>query len=279
MAKGNMGNFLQHFMGVTAASRLSERGPFDYVDPFAMAPWEALENGSDAQFVARFHQLASGSQDVVTGAFLAALRSKFPGDLPRQRAEIRYPNTVALLLAAGIVPQHVLFCERDEDKRNQMVELLRRARVEHEAHEDAHGTWRRSCSIATMVMLDPDKIRRDRSREEVRRIKVGEIRGLLGRLEILNRPAETDGAPCIITAFSFGNAGGDAHEVDRNLREEFDKRGWKLHGVRAERADPYDATRRVFDQGWWLASHECVEPRGSLTAAWTEWASLTGLTP
>ena len=43
MAKGNPGNLLHHYVGLEAAHRLAARvDAFDFIDLFAMAPWEPL---------------------------------------------------------------------------------------------------------------------------------------------------------------------------------------------------------------------------------------------
>ena len=56
MAKGNLGNLLQHFVAIHAADALVRNSPegakLVYVDCFSMAPWEEIEkrNGEFCQF-------------------------------------------------------------------------------------------------------------------------------------------------------------------------------------------------------------------------------------
>ena len=110
MAKGNLGNILQHFVAIMAADELlAQTGRFGdsvfYLDAFAMQPWEKLgmltAGGAVAQprkdFSEQYARMPGRAmkQDIVAKAFVQAGQQN-----PNKAAKGYYPNTAALLCAA-----------------------------------------------------------------------------------------------------------------------------------------------------------------------------------
>jgi hypothetical protein len=274
MAKGNTGNFLQHFVGLTAAARLrSVAGAFEYVDPFAMGPWERLER-PDAEFVRMFGSLDARPDDAVARAFVEALRVRYPYGRPANVKAVEYPNTTMLLLHAGMTPSRVTFCERDDAKRKALAAELTRAGVTHESHPDSRTARLQGCERAAFVMLDPYQVQAPRRKDGAGYITVDEVRGLLGssNVDVLGRARNPTAPPCVVSLFSFSEQCTQADATDRAVRAELERKaGWHIHLVRESMEITTGNRRKGWHQGWWCASHASVEPYSDLQHAWDEW--------
>ncbi|MFS8069619.1 MAG: hypothetical protein ACMG6S_24910, partial [Byssovorax sp.] len=167
MAKGNVGNLLQHFVAIRAAHQLfaahgDVRAETTYVDCHSMAPWEPIQRRGP-KYPDFIHALASARapSDPVAAAFQAAWQV-YPEDLPANPVARLYPNT-AVLLAAGL--PHVRWSMRLHDIEPSPRDLLETWGRQRPWPVAVHGDWNRSplvrkCQATgpTLVMLDPYKV-------------------------------------------------------------------------------------------------------------------------
>lgn len=253
MAKGNIGNLLQHFVAVHAMKRLAEASPdgVQYIDLFAMAPWEPLEL-KDEQFFQIIQALGGRSDDVASALRNAEIERGVP--LTQE-----YPNTLVLARQAGINLISATLCEKKESKRDELRAYLVREMPTLSYH--IHNTWSKSLAALVepaFVIMDPNRVLPDRGGEvEDNCISVGHVRSVLGshQLNILSRPGIPGSLPCVVTIFSYGQYDYQASQVDKNLRELFKDRGWCVQRI----AEPTKMRgQRSLAQAWWCASHEQV---------------------
>lgn len=268
VAKGNIGNFLQHFVALTAARRLAEvAGTFEYVDPFAMAPWEGLDR-EEADFAKIRGSLAT-REDAIAHIFSTAFRERTKTTPDRRE----YPNTIALLLSAGIVPSRATLCEINDEKREELTSFLNKSNIASEVHGDFRKARFGACAGAALVVLDPLQVQAKKRNDASGYMTVDDVRGLLGaKLSLLGRAKKPASPPCIATIFSFSEVPQTADETDRALRADLEtKYGWRVQRVRQAMVLTTGNRRDGFHQAWWCASHESVEPVQDLQGAWNAW--------
>lgn len=275
MAKGNIGNLLQHYVALHAARTLdSLAGGFEYVDLFAMAPWEGLERRTPG-FKAVIDSLDTRpAGDPVAAAFRAAWARRYGKEIPALATKRQYPNTAALFLDAGIRMSKMALCEQDETRRAELQAYL----DEHAAatpHE-VFGRWEEvrfaTRSNPMMVMFDPYQVHRktQATSKKLGYITVDKIRGVLGQLGLLKRGDDAAAAPAIVTIFSFGELDPDA--THRVLEADLaGKWGWHLERIKEPDVPARDATRAVWHQAWWCGSNEATKAPADLQQRWETW--------
>lgn len=197
MAKGNIGNLLQHFLALRAAECLLQclnQPSVTYVDAFSMDAWESVEpSRSNAAFqtvIHRFDELAEHG-DLVAKTFLRVWRDHYhPDAMPPDPRQRDYPNSAVLLQAAfpGVEWQMRLH-QIDERKRERLTQWA--DSVPGGVCRVA-GDWRDSSLIvgaavrpeqAALVMLDPFKVVAEGSAEggRVGMLSESQLRYMLGR--------------------------------------------------------------------------------------------------
>jgi hypothetical protein len=284
MAMGNIGNLLQHFVGLTVANRLvsdwnQPQNPIEYIDCFSMGPWETLDGSQPQGFVAqveRFPALVERN-DLTARAFMAAWSEKYGADeMPARPLERLYPNT-AVLLRHAFPGQHwnMRLHDIDEQIRADLDSWGKQENVLKEFR--VHGDWSRSPAIhdapapedrPVLLMLDPYRIVPD----DPSKVPPGgylsqaQLRFLTGTHALNLTPANRDGAPCVVVLLSFSDAYPDV--PDRVVRKAFDNNGWRIERVQVS----VRARREAFHQAWIVSCGvEAFVPSGYLQGAWHEW--------
>lgn len=175
MAKGNLGNLLQHFVALRVAERMVKEWSqpskaIELIDCFAMAPWEELEpqNVSTPQrsrFVQRVGQMSSATDDLVASTYHNAWRNKYGKAIPPNITERSYPNTALLLKTA--FPDQAWFMRLHEVVDEKHTELVKWARSVGPAFVRIARDWSQSSLVfrnpapadrPVLVILDPNKI-------------------------------------------------------------------------------------------------------------------------
>lgn len=275
MAKGNMGNLLQHYVALHAARALDAKaGAFEYVDLFAMAPWEGLERAT-AGFKHAIGTLdARPAEDRVAAAFRAAWARRYGKEVLPPAPKRQYPNTAALLLETPVRLAKMAVCEHDETRREELQAYL----DEHaqETPHDVFGRWEdvrfASRLNALMIMIDAYQVHRktQATSKKPGYITVDRIRGVLGALGLLKRGDDAAATPAVATIFSYGETEPDAtHRV--LLAELEGKWGWNVTRVQEPDVSPRAAGKTAWHQGWWCASHESVRAPEDLQQRWEQW--------
>jgi hypothetical protein len=278
MAKGNAGNLLQHFIGLHAARCLNERaGAFEYLDLFAMAPWEPAER-AEREYVALLDSFAARPNDPIASVFLKAWAERYAGsDVPARSRDREYPNTMTLLLSAKIKLESILLCEHDEGCWRALRTYLdeHAGKIPHQVY----GSWQRAplgaVSGPALVMLDPYQVHvtRTAATKPEGYLTVADVRGILGstKLDLLGRATDAKGAPVIATLFSFGERNPEA--TDRALRVELEKYGWRVRTARVQTAATRNRKLEAWHQAWWCASHDSVAGPEDLQGEWDRWSA------
>jgi hypothetical protein len=271
MAKGNIGNFLQHFVALYAMRRLAAiAGRFAYVDLFAMRPWEDVPL-ADSAFTGLLHSLLRRQMDPVASAFLAAQQARGPDKT------LKYPNTLALALHAGFSLASVTACEIDDAKRVELERYVINGvtGVPVAIHGDCTKSRLAACEGAAFVTMDPFQVDIEAEHKgEDGYISIAQIRGALGsnKLDVLARARTTAADPCIATIFSYGEPTSNADETDRALRRELGGRwGWRIARIAEPTTLRTGRMRPALHQGWWCASDERAEAPADIQNAWDEW--------
>lgn len=274
MAKGDIGNLLQHFVALTALTRLAKAAGaarFAYVDLFAMRPWEDVPRADDA-FKRCLYAVPSRPADPVGSALIAAQRAR-GADLVRE-----YPNTTALALHAGFSLASVTACEIDDAKRAQLEEYLLAGAPETplSLHADCTKAKLVKCLGAAFIIMDPFQVDVDAAHEgEAGYISLSQIRGILGssKLDVLARARDSFAEPCVAAIFSYGEPTANADGTDRALRRELERWGWRISRVVEPTVLATGRRRPALHQGWWCASADSVAAPDDLQASWDEWKS------
>jgi len=287
MARGNIGNLLQHFLALRAADRLlgaigvpAQTVPsICYIDPFAMAPWEEITGKRSEGFDRMVRSFPALADDPVARTMLSAWTRRYsshPDGLPAHPREREYPNTAVLLRERyPEVSWDMRLCEVDPRKRDELDEW---ARVQAPGVYQVGGDWHDASllqpiddSTPALVALDPYQFIADDAKNVGRfgYLSPAEVLLLLGdKLQILERPEAEASAPTAVVLLSFADAEADA--VDRRVRSLFDPRGWTVDRVRV---GPFQGRNgEGFHQGWLCETPALprLEP-GETQAAWDGW--------
>jgi hypothetical protein len=286
MARGNVGNLLQHFLAIHAAERLvgvssaSDRPApsLCYIDPFAMAPWEEIQGKRPEGFVSMVRSLPTRPDDPVARTLLSAWARHYasdPGGVPTHPVERDYPNTAVLLRERfPDVSWDMRLCEIDRRRRDGLREW---------ASEQAPGAylvggdWHESEVLApiaeatpALVMLDPYQVVADDAKKAGRLgyLTATELRQLLDdRLRILKRPTAEAAAPATVVLLSFADT--DPDTVDGRVQGVFARDRWWIDRVRV---GPFQGRHGAsFHQGWLCHSHELASAGPTIQDRWDAW--------
>src|SRR5579864_7132923 len=255
MAKGNLGNLLQHFVGlrsmqVLAAAWNRPQEPILFVDCYSMGPWEQInKNGRSEGYdtlVLRFPKKAMQC-DFVAKTFMTAwgqhyASSKIP-DNPRKR---NYPNSAVLLLAA--FPNQKWLMRLHDIKVYKRTKLRAWARKQVLVQCQIAGKWSKSplidhapvpCDKPVFVMLDPYQIVGDKNPDAKKNgfLTDSMISRLFGTegLDLVNRPGLKGAAPAVITLFSYSNTQQQVIDASKIVTRYFKKRRWSVERVKVKK--------------------------------------------
>lgn len=253
MAKGNIGNLLQHFIALRVVQRLVENWnqpdePIEYIDCYSMAPWELITGGQPQGFVSLVRSFPAMQRqgDFVASVFLQAWQDHYSPDAispqPRQRD---YPNT-AVLLRYGFPKQawRMRLHEDDSTEVGKNAALSEWARNQSNGSYAVAGDWTqsrliRNCAAPSdspvFVMLDPFQIVDDNNRNAGNGgyLPARLLRDLIGThaLNISQRPVNGEAKPLVVTLFSYANRNPEI--ADRIIREQFAGEGWQVERVQS----------------------------------------------
>src|SRR5271157_1699557 len=105
MAKGNVGNLVQHFTALKVADRIVDLWnrpeiPIEVIDCYSMGTWEdmvASQTPQRARFVERCNSFQATRDDFVADVFNKAWATRYGRNVPPTVADRQYPNTPFLL--------------------------------------------------------------------------------------------------------------------------------------------------------------------------------------
>jgi hypothetical protein len=289
MAKGNVGNLLQHFVALRCAEVLLSSWSLRselvlYVDCFSMAPWEPVEGDNPQGFVGiieRFEEKAKNG-DRVAQAFLTAWQQHYlPEDVPAHPQHRDYPNTASLLRAAF---PHQSWLMRLHD-----VVPWKRTALEKWGNEQmpgncaVGGAWKESLLIqrnpvspdrACFVILDPYQIVPDQhpKASEGGYLAEQDIKYLFGRfgLNMITRPIQPGSAPGLITLFSYADA--NRKVTNQIVLDRFSSSGWNIESVSSGPWNTFGNPDN-YHLGWVVSCRLPTPILGqSLQAAWDDWS-------
>jgi hypothetical protein len=279
MAKGNTGNLLQHFVAIMVADKiirqLSDSTAIEYIDLFAMRPWEEINQAED-QFKKRIKAITDQKQPsnhCVTSSYRKAFTSKYPDATPPIRRGFSYPNT-ATLLEHGFPKQKWLMQLHDIDQSKQTA-LQEMIDKNGKIQGTVLGKWQNSLEKRSqaregpvLAMLDPNQIN----------LKAGSDEAKLGVRQLISIASEhklnlftnTLNLPAALLAFSYTDHEPD--KVNRHLRQEIDNAGWEDIVIEriTTRAHTGTRGRDSVHQGWII--HKNIKTL-ELQAEWDSWLS------
>jgi hypothetical protein len=273
MAKGNLGNLLQHFVALEAVRSLVAVSPrVAYVDLFAMAPWEAVARPEKP-----FLRLIATLPHRPTDRFASALSATFEQRPHATKHE--YPNTLLLALAAGARFTHITLCEIEAAKRAALEEFLIIKSLPHTLHGDCTAERLAGCVDAALVVMDPFQVVADpKTRNKPGYISIARIRGALGQIQlnVLGRPkASSPAPPCVAVIFSYSEPKAKADATDRALRSMLaNDWGWSVARVVEPTTLRVGQQRPALHQAWWCASDDRVAAPPDLQDQWKRWKAF-----
>ena len=287
MAKGNIGNLLQHFVSLRACSAFigllhNKEQAIEYIDPFSMADWEPIKktpaNAPFSEIVKTFPEKVSAGE-LVASTFTSVWRQRYGDPLPPDPRHREYPNT-AVLFRLGF--PDVQWRMRLHDKEASIRQQLKAwAATQTGLVCAVEGKWKESKFITrspvpdkspVIVMLDPNKIY-DRPPNE----KDGNTANLSDSdlwymmatfcLNLQKRPSRTAVEPAMVLAFSYSDSRPDVpHGI---IEKVFGKHEWSITRIAT---GPHRVhTHDVFHQGWILSSSQQLLP--DLQHEWNVWSN------
>lgn len=298
MAKGNIGNLLQHFVALHVAENLvagwgQPLEAIEYIDCFSMAPWEAIKGNQSQGFVERVKTFEEKSTqgDFVADIFLKAWNTRYASDaIPKHPRSRDYPNT-AVLLTTAFPEQHwnMRLHEDDSSAAGKNALLTSWAAERTNGTYTVSGKWAQSEQIfnaplpidrPVMVMLDPTQIVKDDSTkaDNAAYLSAQRIRYLFGEhaLRVSRRARQANLKPLVIMAFSFAET--YPEYSNKIMHDQFKPAdGWQIERVTLEHrlARGTDSVH----QGW-IISSGLEKPifENSLQSAWDHWNELAPAT-
>jgi hypothetical protein len=259
MAKGNIGNLLQHFVTLKVAEQLVSRWDhperaIEYIDCFSMKPWEPIDKAA-SDFKNCLNAIVCGNDaGVVATTFRTAFADRYGGHFPLIKRGFEYPNS-AMLLRYAFPNQswNMRLHDIDQGKRKALERWLElnaghvSGSVNASWHESPEMRREAPRDLPALVMLDPNVIlvTRPVQGDPGFELSAQQVLSIAGphRLNLVGD--ECTGYPAVILAFSYSEASPVA--TDNAMRKRFENRGF---GV--QRVTTHDLSRgnQVTHQGW-----------------------------
>jgi hypothetical protein len=293
VAKGNIGNLLQHFVALRVAQRLIENWghpdiSIEYIDCYSMAPWEPVTGRQPQGFVDLVRQfpVKRNHGDFVASVFLQAWWDHYyaPSEVPGHPQQRNYPNT-AVLLRTGFPKQkwNMRLHEDDSTEAGKFDKLSTWASQQNNGNYEVHNDWTGSPLILNrpvpndrpaLIMLDPFQIVSDRAISAGRGdyLPASRLQFLVGQHALsLQRQAENNRSkPIVLTLFSYSDA--NPQIADRIVREQFPSDCWHVEWVQS---GPWQGRNgRNWHVGWIVSTvlGESVL-RSSAQEEWNRWVN------
>lgn len=272
MAKGNIGNLLQHFVALEAGRRLLKAWskpsePIEYIDCYSTAPWEPADCANTQGYLVKIGQFEKTAQadDLTAKTFIDAWTGRYGAPLPPIR-EREYPNTVVLLRTA--------FPDQAWNWRLHEIEEKKRVQLEALIGAPVEADWKTSTMIRnralpadrpSWIMLDPKKILRKEKPNDDGSLASNWLRYLCGTLALdVNGATIAAAPPRMLTIFSYSDKDDLAEEV---VQEAFGSYAWRIHRVRS---GPHG--RATYHQAWVITNKSCGDAADfDLQPLWDKW--------
>ena len=285
MAKGNIGNLLQHFVGLRCTQVLVNRWnrpqePILYVDCYSMAPWEKITGKRSEGFSSLVRTFPTKAQqcDLIAKTMLTAWDRHHRAQLPTNPRSRNYPNTAVLLRTA--------FPNQKWEVKLHDTNTYKRKKIRAWAKKQSHGQyaiegdWSESQLIEhvsakrpVFVMLDPYQVVGDPNGGIAKGGYLTKcmIQGLLGpeKISLIERPG-IDAAPAVVAIFSYSDT--QPKVSSRTVSSCFNGLGWSIERVKT--TQQRTGTNMTHHVGWVVSSGLPTPILGKpLQAAWNEWSS------
>jgi len=292
MAKGNIGNLLQHFIALKVAERLvrewkQPNKAIEYIDCFSMAPWEPIEGGQPQGFVeivTGFPNLRDHG-DVVASGFCRAWEQHYAKKvIPAHPQDREYPNT-AVLLRSAFPDQswNMRLHENDSTGGGKRDKLSAWAKGQTQGEYSVDGEWSESKLILNrpvpndrpaFIMLDPFQIVDDHSVSAVRGgyLSASRLRFLMGQhcLNLHESIRQRNPKPIVVTLFSYSNA--NLNVAAGIVSKQFNSDSWQVESICS---GPWQGRNGRNWHGGWLVSANISGPvlQPSAQHQWVQWCA------
>lgn len=284
MAKGNEGNLMQHFVLLQAAKAVCEawqdtNSAIEFVDCYAMAPWEPLEPGGGGQRTEFLNRCETMSQtpDFVSAAFHTAWSARYGTALPGVQ-DREYPNSAVLLRCAFPSQAFNMRLHDVDNAKRQLLSSL--ASSAPNIAVRVEGDWTTSPQIMrnpaprdrpTVVTLDPYRVHHDNhGAVGAGSMRARQLSWLLGA-GALDLPVLAMQAPPIPSAVVLFNYNEQyPKRIDRDVRSALRRGNWTVDLVTS---GPHGGAGTASHHMAWVALHGCQLPAQhvSLQAAFNQW--------
>jgi hypothetical protein len=290
MAKGNIGNLLQHFIALKVAERLvrewkQPNKAIEYIDCFSMAPWEPIEGGQPQGFVKmvrRFPNLRDQA-DVVASGFCRAWEQHYAKKMiPAHPQDREYPNT-AVLLRSAFPDQswNMRLHEDDSTGGGKRDKLSAWAEGQTQGEYSVDGEWSesrliRNCPVPNdrpaFIMLDPFQVVDDHSVSADRGgyLSASRLRFLMGQhcLNLSESIRHGNSKPIVVTLFSYSDA--NLNVAAGIVREQFYSDSWQVESIRTGTLQGRHG--RNWHGGWLVSANiNCPVLQSSAQHQWDQW--------
>lgn len=283
MAMGNMGNLLQHFVGLSCAKRLVEMAqgkPIEYIDCYSMAPWEPIVGRNPQGFVSKVQQFGKMAEDgdFVASTFLAAWAGRYGENaIPAHPLDRDYPNSAVLLRTA--FPTQTWNMRLHDIRYREDIENW--SRQQSPGTYRVEGDWTKSSLVqkapisqemAVLVMLDPYQIVDDNNPkgDDGGYLPKRLLGYLFGSLALNAHVRDKTAGPCVNLLFSYSQVNAD--EPDRVVRGTFHHKEWAIERVQSKQRGRDG--RPSYHQGWVVTKNLSIRLAvPSFQEAWDQWAS------
>lgn len=288
MAKGNVGNLLQHFVGLRASSAFiellkpNEHLTIEFIDAFSMAAWEQIVERNQA--TALFRRIVEtfpdkvNEDDVVALTFSSGWSQFYDAmPIPPNPLDRVYPNT-AVLLRLGFPDVRWKMRLHDVNSSNR-DRLKAWAKTQDNLECCVEGQWDESPLIckspvpaenAAIVMLDPNRIVPSNGPDSAKNSNLSDsnLRYMMAGLclDLQKRPSRNANRPAMILAFSYSDS--NPNTPNRIIEDLFRPHGWSITRVCSGPHRVY--TNNAYHQGWVVCSSQQLLP--DLQDLWDAWS-------
>jgi len=286
MAKGNIGNLLQHFVAITVAQTVvdaweNSESPIEYVDCFSMNPWEPIDKK-----VADFRACVSGiihgiGNDIVSETFRSAFQDHYGDDKPPVAAGFEYPNTAALLrYAFPTQTWNMRLHDVDPDKQGALNDW--KAENRRFVSASVNGAWNESAELErgvpderpTLVMMDPNQflLRHPSPKKPGFNLSPQLAFSIVGQHRLNLISDDCDGRVAR-AALLFSYSETSPNPTDREVQARFASRGFNVQRITT--SDVY-LGKPVTHQGWVIHRGLPALDSMPLQELWDRWRTEIG---
>ena len=280
MAKGNIGNLLQHFVALNVAEKVinywnKPESPIEYVDCFSMAPWESLDCTQPQGFERLINTFPTkrNAGDFVANVFINVWNGKYCiNNTPVKVKNREYPNTAVLLRTA--FPNQNWNMRLHDIKPENAQALNDWANLQTLGTYSVNNDWKVSRQIMqpapvdrpVLIMLDPNKICEDNTKDN--NLTQDGLRFLFGSIGLNAALKRT--SPFVVCLFSYSDNAPDV--PDGIVRTFFNNKIWNIEHIKTKRNRTY--VGNSYHQAWIVSKN--IETPILLEAqnAWDNWVRI-----